>query len=110
LDSSVILSPGVGSSPLRRGIASVRINTLGPISAAFVILSFLCAHDHAQGLGDGRNELRDIDPSADAPGWEARHASHGAPRMSEERERPTCCQSGGKEMGDGGPYWIYALW
>jgi hypothetical protein len=61
LDSSVILSPGSSPDPLRRGIASVRISTLGRVSAAFVILSFYCTRDPTQGLGDGRDELRDAD-------------------------------------------------
>jgi hypothetical protein len=45
LDSSIILSPGFGPDPLRRGIASVRVSTLGPVSAVFTILSFYCTHD-----------------------------------------------------------------
>jgi hypothetical protein len=47
LDSVVILSPDVGPDPLQRGIASVRVSTIGPVSTAFVILFFHCAHDLA---------------------------------------------------------------
>jgi hypothetical protein len=45
LDLWVNPTPGVGPVPLRRGIASVRVSTLGPISVAFTILSFHCTHD-----------------------------------------------------------------
>jgi hypothetical protein len=87
LDSAVIPSLCVGPDPLQRWIASVRVSTLGPVSIAFVILSFHCAHDLAQGLKDGCDESRDVDPSVDAPGLESRHASNGATRTREERER-----------------------
>jgi hypothetical protein len=47
LDLRVIPTPSASPVPLRRGIASARISTLGPVSTAFVILSFHCAHDLA---------------------------------------------------------------
>jgi hypothetical protein len=84
LDFVVIPSPSAGLDPLRRGITSVRASTLGPVYAAFMILSFHCAHDLAQGLRDGHGESRDADPPMDASGW---HASNGAARAREERER-----------------------
>jgi hypothetical protein len=93
LDSAVILSPGVGPGPLRTGIASVRVSTLGPVSTTFAILSFHYARDLVKGLGDGCIKSWDIDPSVDALGWEARHASNGAARTSEERERDRCAIS-----------------
>jgi hypothetical protein len=71
---------------------------------AFVILSFHCSRDFAQGPWDGCGELRDTDPSTDAPGWEASHSSNGATRMNEEREREMRRQLDGEETGDGGPY------
>jgi hypothetical protein len=43
----VNLTPGADPVPLWRGIASVRVSTLGPVLEAFVILSFHYAHDLA---------------------------------------------------------------
>jgi hypothetical protein len=45
LDSTVIPSHDAGPDPLRRGITSVMVSTLGPVSTAFMILSFHCARD-----------------------------------------------------------------
>jgi hypothetical protein len=87
LDSAIIPSHGAGPDPLRRGIASVRVSTLGPVSVALAILSFHCTHDSVQGLEDGRGELWDADPPTEASGWEASHASKGATQTHEERER-----------------------
>jgi hypothetical protein len=39
--------PGPGPVPLRTGIACIRVSTLGPILASFMILSFHCTHDLA---------------------------------------------------------------
>jgi hypothetical protein len=78
LDFAVIPKPGVDPDPLRRRIVSVRVSTLGHVSAAFEILSFHYASDLVQGLGDGRDDLRDVNPFVDASGWEARHASNGS--------------------------------
>jgi hypothetical protein len=47
LDLGVNPTPGAGPIPLRRGIASVRVSTIGPVSTAFAILSFHYAHDLA---------------------------------------------------------------
>jgi hypothetical protein len=88
LDSSVILSPCSVPDPLRRGITSIRVSTLGPISSSFVILSFYCTPDPTQGLGDGHSELQDADSFMDDPGWDVGCASDGSMRMHEERERP----------------------
>jgi hypothetical protein len=52
-----------------------------------MILSFHYARDLVQGFEDGRDELRDVDTSTDAPGQEARHASNRATRTREKRER-----------------------
>jgi hypothetical protein len=43
----------VSPVPLRRGVTSARVSTLGPVSVAFKILSFHCTHDLALGLGGG---------------------------------------------------------
>jgi hypothetical protein len=45
LDLGVNSTPGVGPVPIRRGIASVGVSTLGPVLVAFMILSLNCAHD-----------------------------------------------------------------
>jgi hypothetical protein len=58
LDLAVSLTLSAGPVPLRRGINSVRVSTLGPISTVFLILSFHCACDLVQGLGGGRGETR----------------------------------------------------
>jgi hypothetical protein len=47
LDTGVIPSPGAGPNPLHRGITSVRVSTLGPVSMAFAILSLHRSHDLA---------------------------------------------------------------
>jgi hypothetical protein len=47
LDLRVSPNPRVGPVPLWKGIASTRVSTLGPVSAAFVILSFHNARDFA---------------------------------------------------------------
>jgi hypothetical protein len=56
LDLGVNSNPGVDPVPLRRGIASAGVNTLGPISVAFTILSFDGTHDFVQGLGGVRGK------------------------------------------------------
>jgi hypothetical protein len=75
LDLGVNPNPGAGPGPLQRGIASVKVSTLGPVLVAFAILSFHCAHDSTQGLGCDRGEPWDADLPADAARWEGRHAS-----------------------------------
>jgi hypothetical protein len=80
-------NPHASSVPLRRGIASVRVSTLVPISVAFTILSIHCAHDLVEGLEGSHSELRDADPPTDAAGWEARHASSEKMQAQLERER-----------------------
>jgi hypothetical protein len=47
LNLGVITTPGAAPVPLWRGIASVRVSTLGPISMAFTILSLHCTRDLA---------------------------------------------------------------
>jgi hypothetical protein len=48
LDLGVNLTPVVSPVPLLRGIASVRVSTLGPVLAAFTILCFsLCSQSCA---------------------------------------------------------------
>jgi hypothetical protein len=74
LDLGVNLNPGAGPVPVRRGITSVRVSTLGPILAALAILSFHCAHNSAQGLGGDHGEPRNIDLPMDPARREVRHA------------------------------------
>jgi hypothetical protein len=45
LDLGVNPTPSAGPIPLQRGIASVRVSTLGPVLVAFTILSFQCTRD-----------------------------------------------------------------
>jgi hypothetical protein len=80
LDSTTTPSPGTVPDHLRRGVTSVRVST-------FVILSFHCPCDLAQGLGCGGSEPWGADPPMDASRWEARHASNGVTWVCEERER-----------------------
>jgi hypothetical protein len=47
LDLGVIPTPSADPVPLRRGITSVRVSTLGPVSTTFMILSFHCCRDLA---------------------------------------------------------------
>jgi hypothetical protein len=56
LDLGVNLNPRADPVPLQEGVDSARVSTLGPISAAYVILSFHCTHGLEQGLGGGRGE------------------------------------------------------
>jgi hypothetical protein len=80
LDSTTTPSPGTVPDHLRRGVTSVRVST-------FMILSFHCPCDLAQGLGCGGSEPWGADPPMDASRWEARHASNGVTWVCEERER-----------------------
>jgi hypothetical protein len=102
LDLGVNPIPGAILVPLQRGITSVRVYTLGLISVTFVILSFHCTRDLAQGLGGGRDEPRDADQPADATGREARHASSEETLTWEERERSTHRRIGSKTVRDRG--------
>jgi hypothetical protein len=90
LDLRVNMNPSPGPVPLWRGIPSVRVGTLGPISTTFMIIFFHYAHDLAQGLGGGRDKPWDADSPSDATRWEARHASSEEMRVREERERDWC--------------------
>jgi hypothetical protein len=56
LDLGVIPNPRVGLVPLWSGVASTRVRMLGLVFAAFAILSFHYAHDHALGLKGGRGK------------------------------------------------------
>jgi hypothetical protein len=47
LDLGVNQNPEVDHVPLQGGVTNTRVNMLGPVSVAFVILSFHCAHDLA---------------------------------------------------------------
>jgi hypothetical protein len=49
----------------------------GPVSVAYVILSFHHAHSLAQGLGGAHGEPQNVHPLKDAPRREARHTSSG---------------------------------
>jgi hypothetical protein len=87
LDLSVMHTHDAGPIPLGSGIASIRDSTLGPISTAFVILSFHCARDLLLGLRGGCGESRDADLPTDAIGQETRYTSNWATQSREERER-----------------------
>jgi hypothetical protein len=75
LDLRVNPNPGADPIPIRTGISSVRVSTLGSVSVAFVILSFHHAHDSAQCLGGDRGEPQDANLPVDAARREVRHAS-----------------------------------
>jgi hypothetical protein len=47
LDLGVSPNPGVGPVPLRKGITSASVSTLGPVSVAFALKSFHDACDFA---------------------------------------------------------------
>jgi hypothetical protein len=66
LDLGVSPDPGVGTAPLRRGIASARVSTLGPISVTFMILSFHCTHNFVQGLRGVRSKPWDANSPEDS--------------------------------------------
>jgi hypothetical protein len=87
LDLGVNPNSGADPVPLRRGISSVRVSTLGPASVAFIILSFHYAHNLAQSLRGGRGEPWDADLPSDAARREVRHPSSEEMRAREERER-----------------------
>jgi hypothetical protein len=86
LDLGVNPTPRAGPIPLRRGIASARVSTLGPVSVTFAILSFNCACDLAQGPRGSHGEPWDADLLVDATRLEARHAT-GEETWARERER-----------------------
>jgi hypothetical protein len=110
LDLGVNLNPGAGPVPVRRGITSVRVSTLGPILAALAILSFHCAHNSAQGLGGDHGEPRNIDFPMDPARREVRHAvGEGMQTRGErERERPAHHRMSRKK-GGGDLRQIYVL-
>jgi hypothetical protein len=87
LDHVVNLTLRANPIPLWRGIASVRVSTLGPILAAFTILSFCCTRVLVQGLGGSHGEPWDTNLLMDAARWEARHASDEETRAWGVRER-----------------------
>jgi hypothetical protein len=82
----VISSPGAGPTPLQEGVVSARVSMLCPISVVYAILYFHCAHDHAQGLGAGGGEPRDVNPPEDVARREAKHASNEKMWARRERE------------------------
>jgi hypothetical protein len=73
LDLGANLNPRVSPVPLQEGIVGSRVSTLGPILAAYEILSFHCAHSLAQGLGGGCSKLQEVDSPEDAARQEASH-------------------------------------
>jgi hypothetical protein len=90
LDLRVNLNSSADLVPLWRGITSVRVSTLGPISVAFMILSFHYARNLPRGLWGGRGESCDADVPSDAARWEARIPSSEEMRVREDRERDWC--------------------
>jgi hypothetical protein len=68
LDLGVNPNPRASPAPLQGGVASARVSILGPVLAAFVILSFHHSHDLAQGFEGSYDDPRDMDPPADAGG------------------------------------------
>jgi hypothetical protein len=51
MDLGINPNPKASPAPLQEGVASARVSTIGPISTAYMILSFHCARGLAQGLG-----------------------------------------------------------
>jgi hypothetical protein len=76
LDLRRNLNTGAGIAHFQDGVASARVSTLGPISVAYAILSFHCAHGLAQGLGGSHGESRDADPPEDTTRQEAENSSN----------------------------------
>jgi hypothetical protein len=74
LDLGVDLNPGANPAPLQEGLASARVSMLGPILAAYVILSSHHAHDLAHGLVDGNSEAWDANLPEDSTRREVNHA------------------------------------
>jgi hypothetical protein len=74
LDLGVDSNPGASPAPLQEGLASARVSMLGPILAAYTILSSHHAHDLAQGLVDGNSEAWDANLPEDATRQEVNHA------------------------------------
>jgi hypothetical protein len=87
LDLGVNPNSRAGYVPLRRGVTNARVSTLGPVSAASTILSFQCAHDPTQGLGDSRGEPQDANLPEDTAKREAKCASDEEAWVWRERER-----------------------
>jgi hypothetical protein len=93
-DLGVNPNHGVDPIPLRRAIASARVSMLGPISVAFMILSFHCTRDNAQGLGGGHDDPWVAHSYEDAIGREAKCAYNKEMRARRGRERLACCWTG----------------
>jgi regulator of protease activity HflC (stomatin/prohibitin superfamily) len=60
---------------------------LGPVSVAYMILSFHHAHGLAQGLKAGHSEPRDANPPEDVARREVKHAFDEKMWAQRERER-----------------------
>jgi hypothetical protein len=87
LDLGDDMNPGASPAPLQGGVASTRVSMLGPVSMAYVILSFHQAHGLAQGLEGGRSELWDVNLRKDVARQEAKHAFNEKTWAWRERER-----------------------
>jgi hypothetical protein len=74
---------------------------IGPISMAFMILSFHCANNFAQGLRGDRCEPQDTDPPEDTARQEEKCASNKEAWAQREGENSVCHQSGGERAGGG---------
>jgi hypothetical protein len=90
LDLRLNPNPQVGPAPLRRGVTSARVSTLGPISAAFAILSFHYTRDLVQGLGGSRGESQDANSLEDVAEREVRRAFDEEKWAWREREKSAC--------------------
>jgi hypothetical protein len=99
LDFGVDLNPGADPAPLQEGVASARFSMLGPISVAYVILSFHHAHSLAQCLKGGCGEMRDTNPPEDAVRREVEHASNEKVWAQRERTSPERRPLGDKGAG-----------
>jgi hypothetical protein len=86
LDLGVSPNPRVGPIPLRRGIASARVSTLGPVWVAFMILSSHGAHDFALGPRGSRDVSREATSPEDAAMWEAKRTPSEEMWVRRERE------------------------
>jgi hypothetical protein len=90
LDLGLSPNPRVGPVPLRRGIASVTVSTLGPVLVAFMILSSHGSHDFPLGPRGDHDVSWEATSAEDAARWEAKCTPGEEMWVQRERERLVC--------------------
>jgi hypothetical protein len=87
LDLGADPNPKAGPAPLHEKVASTRVIMFGPISVAYMILSFDRAYGFALGLEGICSELRNANLPKEVVRQEMKHASNEKVQAREERKQ-----------------------